>query len=217
MRILLAIAAILACPGIAAAHPHMFVDARAEIQFDPQGRIVGIKNIWRFDEAFSAYAKQGLDRLPNGRLTAKSLEALARVNIHSLALYKYFTFQRLEGKHEPLGEGSGQKLEDDGERLTLSFTVAVSPPLETAGRQVTLDLYDPEYFVAMSFEKTSPVRMVGAPKACKLQVFTPSGLSAAAAAALASVPASQRTLPKDLQGLTSGIENGAVIDCTAAE
>ncbi|MDR3377037.1 MAG: DUF1007 family protein [Ancalomicrobiaceae bacterium] len=204
----------LAC-GSASAHPHLFVDARAEVGFDAEGRIVWLKNVWRFDEPFSAYAKQGLAHLPNGRLTAASLEALARVNIHSLATYRFFTFLKKAGKLEQLGDGGAQKLEDDGERLTLTFTVTPPAPIEVKGATTTVSLYDPEYFVAMSFVKDRPVRLVGAPPACRLQLFTPTGLTPEAAALIAQVPASQRTLPPDLQSMTGGIENGFVLDCTA--
>lgn len=202
-------------PTAASAHPHVFVDARAEIRFDPAGRIAAIENVWTFDEAFSAYAKQGLKRLANGRLTNESLEALARVNIHSLALYKFFTFARRDGKLEPIGDGAGQKLADDGEHLTLTFTVTPPQPIPTTSGPVTIEMYDPEYFVAMAFVKSHPVKFIGAPAACKQSVFTPTGLSPAAAALIARVPISQRVLPPELEAMTGGIENGVVVDCGA--
>ncbi|MDR3495510.1 MAG: DUF1007 family protein [Ancalomicrobiaceae bacterium] len=198
----------------AAAHPHLFVDARAEVAFDAEGRLTAIKNIWRFDEPFSAYAKQGLAHHPNGKLTAASLEALAKVNIHSLATYKFFTFIKQAGKLQQLGDGGGQKLDDDGQQLTLTFTVTPPAPIVVKATSTTFSLYDPEYFVAMSFVKDKPVKLVGAPTDCRLQLFTPTGLTPEAAALIAQVPASQRTLPPELQSLTGGIENGFVLDCT---
>jgi ABC-type uncharacterized transport system substrate-binding protein len=198
---------LLATPINADAHPHVFVDARAEIVFDGAGQITAIRNSWTFDEAFSAYAKQGLKRLANGRLTPESLEALARVNIHSLALYKFFTYQRRAGKLEPVGVGEGQKLSDDGERLTLTFTVMPPQPIDPASGPLTFAVYDPEYFVAMSFVKDHPIRLVGAPAVCKQSLFTPTGLTPAAAALIARVPASQRSLPPELEAMTGGIES----------
>jgi ABC-type uncharacterized transport system substrate-binding protein len=215
MRFVLAAALCVVLIKPADAHPHVFVDARAEIVFDANGAISAIKNIWKFDEPFSVYAKQGLKKLPNGRLTADSLQGLARVMIHSQAPYKFFTFQKIDGKLVGLGDGADETLADDGERLTLSFTVAPASPIPTTAAPITIALYDPEYFVAMSFVKDKPVKFEGAPDGCKMQLFTPTGLSAAAAAALALVPASQRTLPPELQSLTGGIENGVVVDCRA--
>ena len=197
----------------AVAHPHIYVDAHAEITFDSAGAIVAVKNIWRFDDAFSAYAKQGLERQKNGRLTEASAAALARVNIHALQQFRYFTHVRIDGKRVPLGEGTEQKLEDDGEHLTLSFVIRPASPVVPGPTGVTFDIYDSEYFAAITFVKDKPVKLIGAPKTCRAQPFTPTGLTPAAAAALARVPASQRTLPADLQSLTGGIENGVVIDC----
>jgi ABC-type uncharacterized transport system substrate-binding protein len=46
----------------AEAHPHVFADAMAEIRFDDEGRIVSVHNSWRLDEAFSAFAIDGIDK-----------------------------------------------------------------------------------------------------------------------------------------------------------
>lgn len=210
----LAFVCVLGSTIAAEAHPHIFVDTRAEVIFNAAGQVTSVKNIWRFDDAFSAYAKQGLEHQRNGKLTDKSLEALARVNIHSLATYHYFTFVHVDGKRVPLGEGSDQKLEDDGQKLTLTFVVTPPAPLDPKLGPITFDIYDPEYFAAVGFVKDKPVKLINGPKGCHAQIFTPSGLTPAAAAAIASVPASQRTLPPELQTLTGGIQNGLVIDCS---
>jgi ABC-type uncharacterized transport system substrate-binding protein len=33
------------------AHPHILIDARTELLFNPQGQVVGVNNIWDFDDA----------------------------------------------------------------------------------------------------------------------------------------------------------------------
>ena len=212
-RVCLALATVVLGASAARAHPHVFVEARAEVQLDAAGRLVAVRNIWRFDDVFSAYARQGLEHLKTGRLTPKSLEALARVNIHSLDPYRYFTHVHLDGKRVPLGSGGGQQLADDGETLTWTFTVTPPAPIPLPEGGLTIDLYDPEYFVALSFVKDRPVSLVGGPAGCRAQIFTPTGLTPAAAAALARVPAAQRTLPADMQALTGGFENGVVVEC----
>ena len=136
------------------------------------------------------------------------------MNIHSLALYKFFTFVRRTGKLEPVGEGMDQSLADDGEHLILTFDVKPTTPLSAAQQPLTIALYDPEYFVAMTFVKDHPVKLVNAPAACKQSLFTPTGLTPEAAALISQVPASQRDLPPELEAMTGGIENGVIIDCT---
>ena len=76
----------------AQAHPHVFVDAKAELVFDGAGNITAVRNIWRFDEAYSAFASQGLDTDGDGKLSAKELAPLAKLNVDSMVDYAYFTF-----------------------------------------------------------------------------------------------------------------------------
>ncbi len=63
----LPIAFVLAfAPAAALAHPHEWVDVASEVLFDAHGRIAAIRHHWRFDEAFSAFALQGLDSNGDG-------------------------------------------------------------------------------------------------------------------------------------------------------
>ena len=40
----------------------MWIDARAVIDLDADKRITAVRQVWRFDEMFGAYATQGLKR-----------------------------------------------------------------------------------------------------------------------------------------------------------
>ncbi len=52
----------------ALAHPHVFVSARAEILYNADGAVRAVKHVWSFDEAYSAYITQGLDKNGDGDL-----------------------------------------------------------------------------------------------------------------------------------------------------
>ena len=41
-------------PQAVSAHPHIFADARLEIETSPEGRVTELRNVWRFDEGFSS-------------------------------------------------------------------------------------------------------------------------------------------------------------------
>ena len=45
----------------AIAHPHLFVGAKERVVFDKTGEISEIRNSWVFDQAYSAWAIQGID------------------------------------------------------------------------------------------------------------------------------------------------------------
>ncbi|QUS55326.1 DUF1007 family protein [Pseudovibrio brasiliensis] len=75
-----------------AAHPHMFVQARAELVFDDDGYLTHIRHRWLFDDLYTAYAVQGLDANQNGFFEKDELAELAKINIQGLGEYGYFTF-----------------------------------------------------------------------------------------------------------------------------
>jgi ABC-type nickel/cobalt efflux system permease component RcnA/ABC-type uncharacterized transport system substrate-binding protein len=83
---------LLAVTNHAVAHPHVFVEARSKLVFDDQGQAVAIKHIFRFDDAFTAFAIQGFDTNQDGVYSRDELAELAKVNIESMADFGYFTF-----------------------------------------------------------------------------------------------------------------------------
>ena len=225
--------ALLAMTATASAHPHVWVDAKADIVFDPQGRIAEIRHSWTFDEAFSAFAVQGLDTNNDGKYSREELRPLAEVNVTSLREYGYFTVLRVKSTDpndiaEAYVRGAapaGLKakvavaapedywLEHDGTALTLHFTLPLKSPLPVGAGAVTLEVYDPEYFVAFSLAKDDPIRFTNAPEGCRLDVERPKELDYATATALAAIPAEVRQLPSGLSSLTGGLANRATIAC----
>lgn len=101
------------------AHPHMFVQARAELVFDDDGYLTHIRHRWLFDDLYTAYAVQGLDANKNGILEESELAELAERNIHGLEEFGYFTF-------------------GDDSQIEIDF----SEPFEPSMRMVQLDFND---------------------------------------------------------------------------
>ena len=199
----------------AVAHPHVWVDAKAEVVFDDKGEIIAIRNIWRFDDAYSAFASQGLDTDRDGKLSVDELKPLADINVESLKDYAYFTFITAgDGEDVDFAKPTEYWQQDDGGRLILFFTLPTKAPVKAAG-SIRLEIYDPTFFVAfrMIDDEGGPVVLDGAPQACATKTFRPPDMDPAAAAALAAIPADQRELPPALQLLTEGQTNGADITC----
>jgi nickel/cobalt transporter (NicO) family protein len=76
----------------AIAHPHVFVEARSALVFDDNGQAVAVNHVFRFDDAFTAFAIQGFDKNLDGIYSREELSELADVNIESMADFGYFTF-----------------------------------------------------------------------------------------------------------------------------
>ena len=156
--------ALLAAGG-ALAHPHVWVTMKSEIVYAPDGRVSAIRHAWSFDEMYSAFLSQGLDKDKDGKLSREELQELAKVNVESLSDQKYYTVAKANGKPVAVAEPVDYWLEGDAKQLTLNFTLplAQAPAPKTFG----LEVYDPSFFVAFAMaEGDAALTVTGAPKGC---------------------------------------------------
>ncbi len=207
------VAMVLAAMAPARAHPHVWVDARAEIVFDAAGRAIALRHHWTFDEAFSAFASQGLDTDGDGKLTRAELQPLADVNVESLVEFDFFTFLTTGDISRQFAPPAEHWLEAGAGRLTLHFTLPLAEPLAVDTAGFSVEIYDPEYFVAFSLPDTEAIRLAEAPSGCQVEVQLARALSAADQATLAAIGPEQRQLPDELQALTEDLGNIANISC----
>jgi len=196
----------------ARAHPHVFVDFQAEILFDAQGRITHVRNVWRFDRAFSAYASQGLDKDGDGKLSDQELAPLAKTNVESLKSYAFFTYLSVGKQRLKLEFPDQYFLRIYDGHLVLFFQLPLATPV-VPGPAASLEIYDPEYFVAFTFSKKNPITLYQAPSGCAAQIHPPRPLDAGVIAKLAAVPAEQHDLPPELRDAAAGIANVITLTC----
>lgn len=199
-------------PDEAAAHPHVLVDAKLEVVFDDAGRLASVRNIWRFDPAFSQYAMEGLDLDEDGTLTDQELAPLSKLNVESLAEYGYFTYLTVGDRAARLGDAEDYRLELTGEQLTLFYTLPVAEPF-IVQQQPYLEVFDAEYFIAFSFDEAEPFRLVNAPEGCTGKHHVPEELDVQTMTMLGQLPADQRSLPPELAEATKSLANFVEIDC----
>ena len=211
---LAALLGLLAASPLASAHPHVFVDGRAEIVFDVARRVTAIRNVWEFDEAYSAFATLGLDANGNGQLSAQELAPLAKVNIDSLKEYAFFTYLSAGKMQIAFKPPVDYVVTENEGRLTLAFTLPLAQPATVAGKLV-LEVFDPEYFVAFSFPKQGAVALVNAPTGCSAVFHPPRVLDMQIMAQLATIPVEQRNLPRALQDAAVGLANLFIVGCPA--
>ncbi|MHA7776352.1 HoxN/HupN/NixA family nickel/cobalt transporter [Roseibium sp. M-1] len=245
---MLALVLLLAALTGAAAHPHVFVEARSRLVFDDAGNAVALQQIFRFDEAFSAFAIQGFDTNGDGIYSREELSELAKVNVESMADFGYFTFGDntrvefdfnaptdywLEVVDVPLKDYwvmkpedfaameedvrlNGGSLPETAKLLQLHFLLPLKEPSDAAN-VITLDVYDPTYYVDFRFGKEDgAVGLVNAPGECRVTRKEPPPLDAAAAYALAQIGADQRDLPPELQSAAASQINQMIVACGAA-
>ncbi len=164
----------MAAPS-ASAHPHVWATVRSEIIFNDKHQITGVRHSWTFDEFYTAMAVQGLDTNGDGVFSKEELQPLAEVNVKSLKDFDYFTFVHIgDADNLPLKPPEDYSIDYDKSLITLHFTLPLETPLDPHGKVVTVDVYDPSFFVAFGFATELPVKLSGTPaKDCTAKIKRP--------------------------------------------
>ena len=200
----------MAAPAFA--HPHVLVDAKSEILFDAEGRMSAVRHAWQFDAAFSSYAMQGLDTNNDGQMSAEELQPLAKVNVESLQEFDFFTYLSVDDKDVKFTSPTEYWLELNGDRLTLFYSLPLEEPIKV-GKTTTLEVFDPEYFVAFTFVKDDPIVVIDAPAGCAATYHPPVGVDDQTMAMLGALPPEQKELPPELAGAADDLANVVTVSC----
>lgn len=170
----LLLASLLALAGSpAAAHPHVWVTAKAEIDY-ASGQVTGIRHTWTFDAAYSAFVTQGLDANKDGKVTPDELAGLAAENTQNLAEFGYFTKLKVAGKEQSFASPTEPRMAMEGDALTLTFLLPLKAPATQGRGVVALEVYDPTFFVSFGLaEGADAGRIAGAPAGCAVTITRP--------------------------------------------
>lgn len=148
----------------ALAHPHVFVTGKSEIVIAADGRVTAVRQSWTFDEFFSAAAAMGHDTDGDGTYTREELAPLAKVNVESLSEYDFFTYLTKGGEDIAFAPPQEYWLDFADGLLTLNVTLPLKTPVSAGDGPLSLEVYDPSYYVAFSFAETEPLALsAGAP------------------------------------------------------
>jgi ABC-type uncharacterized transport system substrate-binding protein len=156
----------------AQAHPHVWIVAKAELVFAPDGAIVAIKHAWTFDEMYSAFATQGLDKNNDGKLSREELAELAQVNVTTLKEFDYFSTGRAGGADMKFGDPTDYYLSADKDKiLTLHFTLPLK--VKAPKGSFSLEMFDPAFFIDIGFADEKAVSLLNPPPGCVADVRLP--------------------------------------------
>lgn len=204
------VAGLMATP--VAAHPHVFVDAKATIVFDGHGDLIAIRHRWTFDQVFSAWQTLGLDTNHDGVTSSEEMAGLAKSMMKDLAQYRYFTLAGGSGRDLPLASMDDGTLNLDDGRVVLTFGLEPQSPFHVTG-DFEVSVWDPEYYTAIRLKDAADVSLSNPPTGCSTELRPPQPLSDDVSARLSSLPPDVRLLPRDLAAALRGAHGLVVVHC----
>jgi ABC-type nickel/cobalt efflux system permease component RcnA/ABC-type uncharacterized transport system substrate-binding protein len=202
--------ALPALPAIA--HPHIFIDAKATIVFNDAGEVIGIRNAWTFDEAFSVWQTQGLDTNGDGVTSPEEMQELADENLKGLAEYQFYTYAGELDETLSLASMDDARFVYENGRSTLTFGIEPHRPYRIQ-EALEIAIGDPEYYVAISFADVSDVTLENAPEDCGVRLEPPRDISEEILAELYALPPEVMQLPPKLAAALRGAQGGLVVTC----
>ena len=171
LGLLLLAGALALGAGSAQAHPHVWITATSELVYAPDGSLTGVRHAWTFDDMFSTYALQGIETKTKGVYSREELAPLAQTNVESLKEFNFFTFAKADGKKAKFQEPVDYYLEYRDGLLTLYFTLPLKTPVKA--KELSLEVFDPSFFIDFKLADKDPVKLVGAPAACRMTLQRP--------------------------------------------
>lgn len=214
LSLLLASALSLAAPLCARAHPHIFIDAEADITLGEDGDLAAISHVWTFDPLFSAWLVQGIDRDDAGRLDQSRLDEIARHDVGQLRGHGYYTEVIADGATVRFETSGAATMEEVNGRLQLRFDIVPMNPKQTY-RETAISVFDPNYYTALSFSEADGFRVAGG-EGCAVTRQAPVPLPDSIRNRLAQLPANVHELPPELAAAIGGREGRLIISCVAA-
>ncbi len=145
-RLALALAFV---PGLAAAHPHEFVEAALSLRLDAQGRLVEIGVEWRYDPFTSMLILSDLGLNPAATdLAGAEAAGLQGFDLDWIEGYNGDLWPSLGGVPLALGPPMPGPAEVRGGQVISRHRRALLEPADPRAGDLSIKVYDPEFYVA---------------------------------------------------------------------
>ncbi|MDJ0833498.1 MAG: DUF1007 family protein [Gammaproteobacteria bacterium] len=159
-----------------AAHPHYWINLKADMILDEQGRLTAIRQHWAFDVFFSMMTTADVVREHGDKATG--LSKMGDQMINNLAGHQYFSELSIDGSEIAMPRPSTYRLTENTEPeqpiLELEMRFDISPPLAIKDKSLVWSVYDPTYYIAMNYATVDNVTIQGEQGAqCGLNLDVP--------------------------------------------
>ncbi|SMR84070.1 ABC-type uncharacterized transport system, substrate-binding protein [Aliiroseovarius halocynthiae] len=160
-----------------ASHPHVFIDAGANLIFDDAGQLAAVRVFWAYDEFYSMLLIEdnGLDTDGDGTPEQAALDAYAGKDVDWDAGFPGDLYLQNEGADVGLSGPVEHGMRYEEGRVVSWHIRPLKTRLKVGSEPVLAQIYDPTFFVA--YDLHLPVTVEGA-EACAVEQI-PADLGAA--------------------------------------
>ena len=134
--IMLASATVATCATVepARVHPHVFAEARLDVQVNPDQTIKSLRHLWRFDDLFSSTVLMEFDKTSDLKLDDAELKDVADTVHASLAEFNYFQIVTVDGKDVKMKAPPQLMANFENDQLIILFEDQPDQPLKLKGK-----------------------------------------------------------------------------------
>lgn len=157
----LTVVAALTMPLPAFAHPHIFAEARLEVETTSDNRISELRHVWRFDEVFSSSVMLDFDTNGDFVLDGEELARISEVVTGSLAEFDYYTTLTVNGTDSAIELPESIKVAFQDGQLLMFFAVTPDRPVPMSGT-IAVGVFDPTMYAALDFVTDEDMVVTGA-------------------------------------------------------
>ncbi len=159
-----------------AAHPHSWIDMKADMILDEQGQLIAIRQHWSFDAYFSMVTMADAMNEHGDKQTG--LAKMADQMISNLTRHRYFSVLTIDGAEIELPRPSSYQLTESSHQnqsiLELEMRFDIERPAIVRNKDLTWSVFDPTYYIAMNYWKVENVSVKGGAGAqCQLNLDSP--------------------------------------------
>jgi ABC-type uncharacterized transport system substrate-binding protein len=155
-------------PSVAEAHPHVFIDNRLAFTF-ADGKVTSFQTDWRFDEIFTEDLLAQFDADGDKQFSAAESKQVEDGTLPNLAAFRYFTYVYLDGQDLGKMVPSGFVADVVDGVVRFRLTYQLPHPVDPRQKQLSVSIYDQEYYVEVLLAKNAPVAIDG-DAACQAHV-----------------------------------------------
>jgi len=157
---IIASVASMLLPAAASAHPHVFAEARLEIETSADGHVTELRNVWRFDEVFSSSVILDFDENADLQLDANELANISDMVTESLAEFDYYVNITVNGKDADISLPEPIKVDYQDGQLLMFFAVVPKKQIPLKGK-IAVGVFDPTMYAALDFINDEDMLVTG--------------------------------------------------------